>query len=221
VLLVSNTSDRAFIGADGLSLRVPLPPNAAGLQFEGSALGEQYVSTPDGFADTQAIIPGSMSAQLVFSFRLLFDGNSLELALPVAYATQTINVLVPASGFTLTSDQLAAAGMRETANGTFLTFNSLAALAAGQTLRLRLSSAAGSTAASASVPWLEIGLALAGVAALGGLGLWWRARPPARTKDELLDAIAALDDAYAAGQISAAEYDRERAALKAELVNLL
>ncbi|MCS6910910.1 MAG: hypothetical protein NZM11_10160, partial [Anaerolineales bacterium] len=38
-----------------------------------------------------------------------------------------------------------------------------------------------------------------------------------RSREELLDAIAGLDDDYASGKVPRAEYERERARLKDEL----
>jgi hypothetical protein len=81
---------------------------------------------------------------------------------------------------------------------------------------------------------LAIGAGVLGVTLLG-LGAWWyfrqrdggrqvdSGRPTAdrraagRDRDELLDAIAELDDDYAAGKVPRAEYERDRAWLKSEL----
>jgi len=54
-----------------------------------------------------------------------------------------------------------------------------------------------------------------------GAGFYLYRRPArpdrAATRDSLLDALAQLDDAYAAGEVAAADYAAERAELKAAL----
>jgi hypothetical protein len=71
---------------------------------------------------------------------------------------------------------------------------------------------------------LAIGLG-ALVLALAGIGFWLYRRPrakaaAARSKDDLLEAIAELDDAYAAGDMPEAEYQKERELLKRELLRV-
>ncbi len=225
LIVASNTSDRAFIGSDGASLRVALPGEASDLAFQDGVLGGRYFLAGDGFVDTEAVRPGQQTHQILFSFVLPYNGKSLDVALPISYLVQNINVLLPDMGVQLDSAQLTPGGSRQTQNGNYWLFNSIESLAAGQVLSFRLTGAvkgAGSSAPLSTSPWVMAGAAAA-LAACVGVVLWWQSRRAGQDadapddQDELLDAIAALDDEYEAGRIAQEDYERERAALKAEL----
>ncbi len=222
VMVASNTSDRAYINRDGASLRVLLPHNAADLQFPDSAWSGRYVPLDDGFVDTEAVRPGQ-AHQVLFSFILPYDGQSLDVTLPALYRVQNVNVLVRGDGVQLNSPQLVASGSRQTPEGVYLNFASAGPLEAGQALSFRLTGRAAG-AATAYWPVAIIGAALAVV--LGAL-VWRRSRQavPARVeapdKEELLDAIADLDEAYEAGEIAESDYRREREELKSLLVEMM
>jgi hypothetical protein len=42
LFIVSNSADRAFIAADGTSVRLPLSPGASNVQFQDGELGGRY-----------------------------------------------------------------------------------------------------------------------------------------------------------------------------------
>ena len=66
---------------------------------------------------------------------------------------------------------------------------------------------------------LTVGLGAVAIVLLG-IGFWLYRRQPraaGSTRDELLQALAELDDDYAAGEVEAAEYRRERQQLKDKL----
>src|SRR5262249_43315607 len=104
------------------------------------------------------------------------------------------------------------------------------AVGAGQTFQMRLSGAAGTGASapggvlSSSIGTLSIGLGALALA-LAGIGLYLY-RPPlapppaAATRDHLLEALAELDDTFAAGALGEADYQKERAELKANLIKV-
>jgi len=120
--ILSNTGDRAYIGPDGLSARFQLPAGAAGLSFMDGELGGRYQSVERGFADTEAVAPGTGTTQILVSYNLPYDAKKLDLQVPMAYPVKSINVLVPEGGAKLTSPQLTESGVRPTESGNMVNF---------------------------------------------------------------------------------------------------
>ncbi len=238
VYVVSNTGDRAYIGSDGLSARFQLPAGATGLRFMDGELGGRYKSLDNGFADTEAVAPGAGTTQVLVSYDLPYDAKKLDLQVPMAYPVKSINVLVPEGGAKLTSPQLTESGTRPTQGGNMVNFVG-SDLAAGASLALQLSgapsaSASGTTAPTSQTasPILIVAAALLLVAVAIVAFVWLRQRRQAEgveeevqdveaEQDELLDAIAQLDDDFEAGRIQDKEYRQQRATLKAELQELM
>ena len=236
LFIVSNSGDRAYLGTDRTSLHLPLPPGATNVRFQDGELGGRYQSTPDGFADTDAIAPGLGTAQILVSYDLPYDGKKLDVSLPMAYPVKSVNVLVPDPGPKLTSSQLTSAGSRQTQGGNMVNYVG-GNLAAGASLALQISGAAnaattgGVSSGSTSPPWVLIASAVLLLAAAGIVAFVWlrqqreaaeeAAQDPAAQREELLDAIAELDDDFEAGHVAEADYRRQRAELKAELVELI
>ncbi|MBN1887688.1 MAG: hypothetical protein JW850_06845 [Thermoflexales bacterium] len=233
VWAVSNASDRVYLDGDGASLRVQLPAGATNLEFQGGEWGERYLPVEGGFVDTEAVRPGEQAHQLVFSFVLPYDGRSLDVALPLAYPLNRVDLLLPDVGVQLTSPQLVAAGPRQTQMGAYQHFTLAQPLAAGQALSFRLDGAvagasSGNGATGSPPSWLLPGAVALASAALAGAFIWWRLCRPAAAaetaeadQDALIEAIAALDDAYEAAQLPESDYRRQRERLKAELTELM
>lgn len=238
LFIVTNSGDRAYLGAEGTSVRFSLPPNATNVSFEDGAPGGRFQLVAGGFADTEAVTPGVGAAEILVSFELPYDGKKLDLDLTAAYPIRNVNVLVPEGGVMLTSGQLAATGSRDTQNGKMLHFVG-GGLAAGQAFALQLSGApslepAGQASTGiGGVSPLLVASAILLLAAAGIVAFVWlrqeraTAEPEAEQVDldaqreEMLDAMAALDDDFEAGQIPEADYRRQRQELKAELVELM
>jgi len=231
--IVSNLGDRAYIAADGVSARFPLPSNATNVSFEDGVLGGRYQPVAGGFADTEAVLPGVGATQILFSYDVPYDGKKLDLNLTTAYPVRSVNVLAPEGGVQLSSAQLSAAGTRATQGGNMLNFVG-GSLAAGQSLALQLSGApafAPTEASAEGVSPLLIASAILLLAAAGIVAFVWLRQQRAASelaevedvdarREELLDAIAALDDDFEVGRVRESDYRRERATLKAELVEL-
>jgi hypothetical protein len=141
-----------------------------------------------------------------------------------------VNVLVSDLGVDLSGPGLQDLGPQVFEDQSFQNFDRTG-LAAGETLSFEVRGAAGTAAtAGTGAPRLEtsttgLAIGLGGLAlALVGIGLWLYRRParpdPAAEREALIQAIADLDDAYAAGEIDPADYAAERAALKADLLEL-
>ncbi len=236
LFIVSNSGDRAYLGADGTSLHLPLPRGATNVRFQDGELGGRYQSTSEGFADTEAIAPGTGAAQILVSYDLPYDGKQLDLSLPMAYPVKSVNVLVPDPGPKLTSSQLTSSGSRQTQGGNMQNYVG-GSLAAGASLALQISGAANATTTSGissdstSPPWVLVASAALLLVAVGiVVFVWLRQRreaaeeiveDPEARRAELLNAIAELDDDFEAGHVAEADYRRQRAELKAELVELI
>jgi hypothetical protein len=241
LFIVTNLGDRAYIAADGTSVHLPLPPGATNIRFQDGDLGGRYQPVTGGFADTEAVAPGTGSTQILVSYDLPYDGKKLDMNLTMPYRVKNVNVLVPEGGIQLTSGQLSSAGVRQTQGGNMLNYVG-GNLEAGQNLAVQLSGTAnvtstGATSASSSSvsPVLIVSAALLLVAAGVVAFVWLRQQRAASElaeeegevedvegrQEELLDSIAALDDDFEAGRMSEADYRSQRAALKAELTELM
>jgi len=226
LFIIVNSGDRAYIAGDGMSLHFYLPPGAENVRFGD---GGRYKLTTEGFADTQAVVPGA--AQVAAAYELSYNGSRLDLELVMSYPVRSIVVLAPEAGLRLNSAQLTAAGWRQTQSGSMMSYVG-GNLAAGQSLVLHLSGAPGVAPNEAAMPLLPlIGAALLLVAASAIAYVWLRRRQCAdesavesegvdTRREELLDAIAALDDDFEAGHLAESDYRRKRAELKAELMEL-
>jgi mono/diheme cytochrome c family protein len=242
LFIVSNSADRAYMGADGTSVHLPLPPGATNVQFQDGELGGRYQQVKEGFADTDAVAPGTGTTQILVSYDLPYDGKKLDINLPVVYAVKSINVLVPEGGIKLTSAQLTLAGSRAVQGGNMVNFVG-GDLDAGSTLAMQLSGAAtvavpgavSTSAGTAISPVLIVAVALLLVSVAIVAFVWLRQQRAAAEgveeeiedadaeaqQDGLLSEIAALDDDFDAGRIQEKVYREQRAALKAELKELM
>jgi mono/diheme cytochrome c family protein len=247
--IIANPGAKTVVAAEkgGPVIQVPLPKGYANLQFQQGAIGDRYLKTDNGFADTGSVSPGAQQQyQIVFAFELplpkpgLFGGQKLEFTQPIAIKANAVSVLVP-EGVTVAGSPFTPGGTQDMGNGggKFQVYN-LVGLESGQTLDVAASGApktSGQAAPTGSNPTQNI---IIGVGALGvvliliGAWLFWRDRkraaeaddedldddenePDDEDTDEILDAIVALDDQFKAGNISEEAYKERRGELKAKL----
>jgi len=173
--IFTNEGDKVYIGEDGATLRFSLPPGAYNLRFERGALGERFLETQDGFADTRPVPPGVGVRQLLFSYALGYDASDYILSREIFYPIATLNVLVPDVGVQVSSDQVAFQEMQRTKGQAYLNFVGQN-LARGERLILNLSNLPRRGGIGAilgggyrpGLQWVVVGLAvLAVVFALG------------------------------------------------------
>jgi hypothetical protein len=236
IYVMSNTGDRAVANTTGSpTLRFNLPAAATGFRGMSETTG-LYAETPEGFDYYEAVPPGSSTAQVVVAYQLPLSGDAIFDRAPT-YPIDTVNLLVQAADLKPSSTQLLDQGPRDFQGQTYQLFTG-GPFESGPMLAFRLSGAA----AGVDVKLIAAGVLLvAGVAGIG-YGLWRRraeqklqpAAVPATAsarrlkpqavkispadRDRLIDEIAALDDAFDAGQIAQADYTRRREALKAKLL---
>jgi hypothetical protein len=230
--LVGNTGDRTYVGVDDTgtgqrtTLSFTLPDGAENLSFDGLSLGERYVGQEGRFADTEPVPPGSATVEMLLSYELPYqEGMDVERA---------FGVPVDSVALVLSGEQVALEGAGVTPTGTMDTQMgpalSYAAgpLAAGESLvftLIRQQQATAPSTQAGSYPvrnvTYEISAGLVALAlAMVAVSLLWRspatAPLPARARP-LVEAIAALDTDFEAGQIGEKAYRKRRKALKRQL----
>lgn len=226
--VLSNDSDRTVVAAPQSGvIEVVLPTDASDLGFEDGTVGDRYLLTEDGFGDTQPVIPGTGSSQFIFSYLLPYEGR-LDFRRPTAYPVQAVVVLLPAEGVTADGEGLQDLGVQQM-GGQMVHSYASGAIAAGGALGLRVSGKPKSSEAASSGSLTNLAIGLGGLGSLLIVaGLWWfRPRRAGRVSgqnspadsdaDRLIDELAELDDAFAAGGMDEPAYRSRRETLKRRL----
>jgi hypothetical protein len=178
----ANSTDRTYVGSEEIdgrrwTSRFMLPQDSHDLIFDDGTLGGRFLSTPEGFVDTEPHWPGTTS--ILFSYELDCRGGDCSLARELMHPISNLNLLVPDTGASVASSQLAFEGKRDAQGSPFLNYVGRN-LAAGQELDLRvrlpgavsqpISSQGGRTSA---LPWIILGTV---IAALALIYPFWRRR---------------------------------------------
>jgi mono/diheme cytochrome c family protein len=247
LIVFSLDGNRTYVGDGTGVLRFTLPAGAANLALSDGQLGEasdetaRYVRTPDGFVDRAPLSPGQGVRQVLYRYSLPYAGQSLDLVRSFPYPAAGVNVLVSDQGERVTSSkELTDQGMRSTQSGSFFTLLG-ENVPAGQPMTISMKglpsgtvTGTGSSAATASRPLLILLVVLAGVgagalvawpllrrrAAARGTASWDSASPEGIDQDGLIDALARLQVAFEAGDLSESAYRDQRLRLKAQLGDL-
>jgi mono/diheme cytochrome c family protein len=237
LFLISNNSSQILVSTtpgQGV-LDFSLPAGAANLQFQDSVIGERYLQTETGFADTVPVNPGVASHQVLFAFDLPYT-KKLALELPVPMKVDLVNVMVPVEGIKLKSTQLSDGGVQDNQGVKFRLFTG-SNLSSGSTLSMSLSGNTSSSQASADSK-IRINPILFGAGiflfALSGVGLYFyqKQKSPlveqnvtgnstAEDKESIMDAIIVLDNLYKEGKLKEDIYSIRREELKNKLKSLL
>ncbi len=234
LIVFSLDGNRAYVGDGTGTLRFTIPPTAEGLEISDGTLGERYLTTADGFVDTIPLPPGRGTRQVLYRYEIPYTTASLELVRRIPYPIANANVLVSEIGARVSSDQLRDQTVRQTQSGNFISLSGQN-LPANHPITLRFSDLplAGSASASASSPVASNDRAIL-LILLGAGGLlaallvampFLRRRPMAAataiSQEELIDALARLDIAHQAGELTEAAYRDARLKLKAQLLDLM
>lgn len=244
VFVVSNPTNKAVVAAEegGPVLSFPLPAGATDLQFQDGSLGDRYLETPDGFADTLSVRPGTGDYQIIFAYNLPYN-RKLELSLPMSLPVDSAVVMLPEVGVKVKSAQLQAGGEKDVQGTTYLMYSG-GGLSADNPLVMELSGRARGNSSNLLTgaenrTSLLIGLGAFGVALIV-VGVWLFRKNHSADEDEededdedgdpeadsddlpddpdaLMDAIIALDDLYKAGELPEEAYQQRRAELKEKL----
>ncbi len=219
--VLSNLGDRTVAFPDPQrGLEIPLPDGFSNLSFAAdTAMMSRYVMTEQGFADLTPLRPDEGS-QVVFSFTLPYSQH-LEFKQNLGIKVKAIVILIPEGAPSVSATGLQDLGVQEM-GGMRLHNYSLGSFAAGDVLELRMSERS-LLLLYGLVVLLAVGIAVA---------FWWFGTRRAKRslaglhiggpvdRQSVIEAIAALDDAYAVGQISDEDYRKKRDALKAEALRM-
>ncbi|HJW84864.1 MAG TPA: c-type cytochrome, partial [Anaerolineae bacterium] len=218
VHVISNLGDRSVANTSGQpTLNFGLPAGATGFQGMSSTPGV-YAPTAEGFGYFEAVLPGAGSTQVTVRYQLPMNGD-VVLDRALTYPVSLVNLLVQGGDLKPSGSQLIDQGVQEFQGQTFELFSG-GPFPAGQTLSFRLVGPA-----SVDVKLIAAAaLLVVGVAGIGW-GLWRRQReqapqPAAKRKpvpraqavkvsegdrEALIDQIAALDNAFTAGEMAEAD----------------
>ncbi len=248
VVVLENTSDRVYVNRANVphphTLRVPILARAIDIQFDDQTVDATTLRGDGVLTYTLPIGPGK--DQIFFEYAVPYTAPRYEFSLPLFNDVGRLAVYLVDVGATIHSQQLAPAPnpMEGTPGAPKLIVVAAEKLAAGTTVRAsldRLPASASASPTTSLVPFSDnsmltiVLLALAaGVAAtLIAYPLVRRHRQRSEEDAEALDEeehdertkllqqIAALDDAFEAGEISEMEYKSRRAALKNQVREML
>jgi mono/diheme cytochrome c family protein len=248
LFIISNPTDRAVVSEEegGAVVHFSLPEGAQNLEFQEGTLGDRFIQTADGFADTLRVSPGFGEYQVLFAFELPYN-RSMEFVQQIDLSANALVVLLPDVGVRVRSDAFQKEGIQDVQGTPYLMYSG-DGLSAGSTLTLNLSGRPKIGGASLTTPSSQTNLII-GIGAFGlafiiaGIWLYMRSRPRLdeadlldaefNGKDELaaslamqnsetvMDAIIALDDMYQSGDLPEEAYQLRRDELKARLKELL
>jgi mono/diheme cytochrome c family protein len=230
-------------------LEIPLPENAININVEGmdgQSMGDRFQLDGTTVIDTQPLPPGTM--QFFVRYSLPVENGRVVLSHPLPYYTRMLNLLAPDIGVTVEAPDWQEDDPIATQGGDFLNYTifdlpagaSPTAVISGISDRLmdqvtegepREVVARGVAPGVSGMPYLPWVLAGLGAIVLGGSAvIGWRkhkqtlAEAPLlreEQKQALVAQIAALDDAFEAGEIPRDQYDAQRNLLKLQLIGLL
>ena len=236
--VVGNESPTVFVGESGspsggtFEFTIPEGASEFSVQRGFGSLdsfipANEIITTDSGFADTIPVRSGQGTLTLLVQYTMPYDENK-TISHPLKYATSGVNLVLPDVGVTLDeTDGWVNGGQQTMESGAVTTFGQTN-IAADERLTINLEGSPRSNNAAAGIAIennaleLVIGLAVAGVVIGGAVFIVRRWRHDTEddypSREELIQEIANLDDAFEAGEVDEDEYHREREELKAELM---
>jgi hypothetical protein len=239
IISFSNSSDRVFVNrtdSGQTSVSVPVPTGAQYHDFTGST-----VASADGtqVLDTEPVIPGEprvVHATFIMSYT---SGMRVQQALPYQM-TGRFEVLVGTEGLTVNSDMLIDEGSLFIGGLSMQTYAAEVGLPVGQGVNYSVqgtpvvattTSAATAAAAVNPLAYILIGVGIGSIGVAGALYVAEQRKKPAPqtaaqaapsvSTQDLMKQIADLDIQHRSGKLDKKAYERQRAALKAQLTALM
>jgi hypothetical protein len=234
LMIVENQGDRAYVGSQEVqpgnreTLRISLPEGATNIQ---SLVPLKAFKTEDGFIDTTAIKPGIK--RMAFTYTINSTETNYKFTKRVNLKTDNLDFFFPDSGVRVKSEQLELAGPVTNFGNRFLHLSGKNFIA-GSRIIVEIG---GLSSPGNLFKWVIIGL----VAVLIGTGFTlsfmkrgrdheedeqgdWTVEPDeinlTQQRQEVLQAIAELDDLCESGGIKPEEYQAERDQLLQKTIEL-
>lgn len=236
---ISNFGEKTVIAKEkgGPVLDFFLPEGAENLRFESGSLGERYLLTEEGFGDTLSIPPGSGVYQMLVFFDMPYENQRLEFEQKMTLPVGAVVVIIPAEGVQLKNSSLKDLGVREVQDGSIHVYSG-EQLHEGEDISFSLSGLPGQPGLGNEAVSGEnrrnviIGLSVfGGVLFFVGRSIYLQSQKDGDwdspllsgevEKEEIMDAIIALDDSYANGEIKEDAYRARRSDLKSRLAALI
>jgi hypothetical protein len=237
LFIVTNPGNQVVVvPSDGTTIPfLQLPKNASGLQYQLSQGSAPLLNANGGFA----LVPGADKQYGFIASYTLPYVKSLNFDQPFSLPVSSLTVFVP-QGMRARSEQLTDAGLQDI-QGTSYQMYQANKIASGGSFSMTLTGKPGaSTGFTISrQTWVLIGIGLVGLLLIG-LGVFLYLRDRARFKkeiesdqeaiqadalgedrDNIMDAMIALDDKFKAGEIPKEAYETRRQGLKERLKGLL
>ena len=215
LLVVVNNSDRTYVGAAPVegrrqTLRLSLPNRARDVQLMDGLIERTVTVGEDELVDSVGVKPGMH--EVGYSYAVPITGRTMALGRRVDYPTGRLEVFGRA-GAALSVTPLARQDDVKTDQGSYARYSG-GPVEAGTIVKVGLTSlpVRRPTARYAALA-VFVGLVAAAVV----YPFLRRSRPPVeprrsgQSRDELIQAVAALDDRFDAGEVPEAEYRRRRA----------
>jgi hypothetical protein len=222
-----NAGDRTFVtanpqdGALARAIKFALPPGALGVQMQTGFNSQDVTAGVGGVQVTSPIPPGRH--EFALSFQVPYTGSTADLSLQMPYATSTYSVYVPDTGLQLDANGLTAGGPTQLGGQSYALYsasNLAKSTMVGATIKLS-NGTSGGLISPTQLALISLGVVLFVLG--GGVVLFGsRLRPALASTEqrlaghadterlELVVRLAALDERFAAGELSEIEYDVER-----------
>lgn len=232
---VANNGNRVFV-PDPVEqmrfLRFPLPPGATNLDIQSELPQGDAVQVDRGFGMTTPVPPGEFG--VAFSYVVPYEGTTFDFSRNLRYGAGTMRVLVPQSLGLEAAAAIEETGDTTIGGATFTLFQGTG-IGPGESISMELEGLPTPSAWDRLMWRLEGNTGNVGVLSVLALGLCVllvigvRRRTADVTaavayagagRDELIRAIARLDDRYARGDIDAGTFEDQRLRLKARVVGV-
>jgi mono/diheme cytochrome c family protein len=246
IYIISNNDTAVFVGetgdADDGVFELALPSGAENANFQRSfgsvsnfLPASEVIQTDSGWVDTVPLRPGERGMNLLATYDIPYE-DGVTIAHPLFYDAANATILMPDVGISVQEGDWIDQGTQQMgAAGTFLSYarsgleadEELSFELDGRVNRANLSdtASAGTSLDGDSITGLIIGASVFLLVVIGAaftVRSWQNDIPEAETGDteQLLQAVANLDDAYAAGAMDESQYQKQREKLVSELAGM-
>ncbi len=242
----SNADTAVFMGRSGQpddgTVEINLPKQAENISFErtmgalqNTIPASEVIQTGSGYADTVPVRPGEGALNLIVRYTLPYE-DGVEFSHKILYDTPGVTAILPDAGVTIEGDNWLAGSLQQMpGGGSFMTYQHQI-IEAGGDMAVTLDGRPQLVADPAGniIPardntaeiLIGVGVFLVAIGVVAFVVRGWRSRPAEDgyfdeddyyTEEELIQAIANLDESFENGELDEKAYHSQRAELKAKL----